>query len=420
MMTQSGLIFPGTAPASQRGISLIELMVGMVVALVTVLAITQVMVASEAYKRATAGGSDAQQNGAYSELMLERYIRMAGSNFATIPNALGCPLNAYNTGTLVIGSSATTNNGVTTTSLASAAYPEPFKTTIDFAPLLSPVIVKQGASGAADTLIVFSGQHPSIAKALSPTVIGSGSLGTVAFVSSVGVNEARDSANAVQRDLLLAIDQDSAAGSATCDVAEAMALTTTTTTVGNVTTSYSTVALTGTGNRYTGSNAFNAYTKSSLVADLGPAPQFLAFGVGSDGSTSDALLVYDMLGGSLQSLADGIVTIKALYGVASSPTDPLVSSWVAPSGSWAPANLTATSIQRIRALRLAVVARNAHREKPGASQSGGSQTRVSPATLTLFADSSASITYTVPDQNYRYKVFDVTIPLRQMMNMTRN
>ena len=76
---------------AQRGASLVELMVGMAVALVTVLAITQVMVASEAYKRTTTGGSDAQQNGAYSGLMLERYIRMGSSNFATIANAFGLP-----------------------------------------------------------------------------------------------------------------------------------------------------------------------------------------------------------------------------------------------------------------------------------------------------------------------------------------
>lgn len=393
---------------TQRGASLVELMVGMAVALVTVLAITQVMVASEAYKRTTTGGGDAQQNGAYSSLMLERYIRMGSSNFATISNSFGCPLNAYRDGALVIGSSSTTKDGVTTTSLASAAYPEPFKTTIDFVPLLSPVIVRQG--DVSDTIIVMSGQHPSIAKALSPTLIGSGSLSKVAFASKIGINEIVDSGSVTQHDLLLAVDQDRTAGSPSCDIAEAVSMEDKEYTENGVKVVYSTVSLTGDGMKYTGASAFNTYTKSSLVADLGPSPQFLAFALGNDGVSGDALLSYDMLTGSMQSISDGIISLKALYGVADSATNPVVSSWVAPSGDWAADKLTAATISRLRAVRLAVVARNSQREKSG---------ETSPATLTLFSDST-SISVTVPDRHYRYKVFDVTIPLRQMANMTRN
>ncbi|WP_417066917.1 PilW family protein [Niveibacterium terrae] len=384
----------------QRGASLVDLLVGMAVALVTVLAITQVMVASEAYKRTTTGGDDAQQNGAYSGLMLERYIRMGGSNFATISNAFGCPLNVYRSGALVMGTDAEGSN-------ASSSYPEPFKTVIDFNLLLSPVIVKQG--DAIDTIIVMSGQHPSIAKALSPTLIGSGSLSKVAFASKMGINEITDSASVTQHDLLLGVDQDRVAGSASCDIAEAVSIEDKEYTENGVKVIYSTVSLTGTGMKYTGASAFNSYTKSSLVADLGPSPHFLAFTVGSDGVSSDALLSYDMLANSMQSLSDGVVALKALYGVADSATNPVVSSWVKPEGDWAAGNLVADTILRMRALRLAVVARNSQREK----------TEVSPEKLTLFSD-AASIEITVPDRYYRYKVFDLTIPLRQMTNMTRN
>lgn len=386
---------------AQRGASLVDLMVGMAVALVTVLAITQVMVASEAYKRTTTGGGDAQQNGAYSGLMLERYIRMGSSNFATIANAFGCPLNAYRGGVLVMGTDAGGGN-------ASSSYPEPFKSAIDFSLLLSPVIVRQGE--VSDTIIVMSGQHPSIAKALSPTLIGSGSLSKVAFASKIGINEITDSVSVIQHDLLLAVDQDRTAGSPSCDIAEAVSMEDKEYTENGVKVIYSTVSLTGAGMRYTGDSAFNAYTKSSLVADLGPSPQFMAFALGNDGVSGDALLSFDMLTGSMQSLSDGIVALKALYGVADSATNPVVSSWVAPTGDWAADKLTAATISRLRAVRLAVVARNSQREKSG---------ETSPATLTLFSDST-SISVTVPDRHYRYKVFDVTIPLRQMANMTRN
>lgn len=385
---------------AHRGVSLVELLVGMAVALVTVLAITQVMVASEAYKRTTTGGDDAQQNGAYSGLMLERYIRMGGSNFATISNAFGCPLNAYRGGALVMGSDEDGKN-------SSSSYPEPFKTAIDFNLLLSPIIIKQG--NAVDTIIVMSGQHPSIAKALSPTLIGSGSLSKVAFASKVGINEVTDSGGVTQHDLLLAVDQDRAAGSASCDIAEAVSMEDKEYTENGVKVIYSTVSLTGTGMKYTGASAFNTYTKSSLVADLGPSPHFLAFSVGSDGVSDNALLSYDMLTNSLQSLSDGVIALKALYGVADLATNPVVSSWVEPTGDWAADKLASDTILRLRAVRLAVVARNSQREK----------TEVSPEKLTLFSDAN-SIEVTVPDRHYRYKVFDVTIPLRQMANMTRN
>ena len=158
---------------------------------------------------------------------------------------------------------------------------------------------------------------------------------------------------------------------------------------------YSTVSLTGAGMKYTSDSAFNTYTKSSLVADLGPSPQFLAFAVGNDGVSGDALLSYDMLTGSMQSLSDGIVALKALYGVADSATNPVVSSWVAPSGDWAADKLTADTISRMRAVRLAVVARNSQREK---------SEEASPATLTLFSDAT-SISVTVPDRHYRLQGF---------------
>jgi len=47
---------------TQRGLSLIELMVGVLIGMLTVLAITQVLMSTEGRKRTTADGSDAQLN----------------------------------------------------------------------------------------------------------------------------------------------------------------------------------------------------------------------------------------------------------------------------------------------------------------------------------------------------------------------
>jgi type IV pilus assembly protein PilW len=49
--------------SSARGFTLIELMVGLVIGLVAILAMMNVMINSEEQKRTTTGGMDAQVNG---------------------------------------------------------------------------------------------------------------------------------------------------------------------------------------------------------------------------------------------------------------------------------------------------------------------------------------------------------------------
>jgi type IV pilus assembly protein PilW len=360
-----------------RGLTLIEILVGMVVALITTLAIFQVTAVSESYRRTTTGGSDALQNGAYAQFMLERYIRLGASNFATLPKVFGCPLRVYKGGAAVVGPIS-----------AAAGYPEPFKSNIDFPVVLSPVIIRPGSNSDPDTVLVLAGQHQSIAKTLTPTGIPKD---MVTFAASVGINNLKDSSGNVLHDLLLAVDQDPGAGSSTCDVAEAMDTS---------------VALTGSGNVYTSSDAFNNYSKNTVIANLGNRPLFVAFTVGNDGQTANALLSYNVLTNTLTSSADGILTIKAIYGVASLPTSLAVTSWQAPTGSYSPGSLSADTVSLLRAVRIAVVARNAQPDKQ----------LVSNATIDVFADTSAKQTITVPDRHYRYKVFETIVPLREMIS----
>jgi hypothetical protein len=68
---------------------------------------------------------------------------------------------------------------------------------------------------------------------------------------------------------------------------------------------------------------------------------------------------------------------------------------------------------------LAVIARNAQPEKTADTSTAGN-TGFSPATFTLFGDTSVSKSVTNPDRHYRYKIFDITIPLRNMVLMTQN
>jgi type IV pilus assembly protein PilW len=85
------------AAAKQRGVTLVEMMVGMLIGLLAVIVISQVMLFSEGQKRTTTGGSDAQVNGALALYALQRDLEMAGYGLTSNPNIVGCPIDArYN------------------------------------------------------------------------------------------------------------------------------------------------------------------------------------------------------------------------------------------------------------------------------------------------------------------------------------
>ncbi|MDH4062734.1 MAG: hypothetical protein OEU94_18140, partial [Aquincola sp.] len=80
-----------------RGVTLIELLVGMVVGMLAVLLISQVLLVSEGQKRTTTGGADAQVNGALALYSIQRDVQMAGYGITSSPTVIGCPISArYN------------------------------------------------------------------------------------------------------------------------------------------------------------------------------------------------------------------------------------------------------------------------------------------------------------------------------------
>lgn len=87
---------------SQAGVTLIELMVALAISLIAALIIQQVMAVFEGQKRTSSGGSDAQVNGAVALFSLEREIRQAGYGLFGGSGSL-CPLgiNIYYNGTAV-------------------------------------------------------------------------------------------------------------------------------------------------------------------------------------------------------------------------------------------------------------------------------------------------------------------------------
>ncbi len=83
---------------SELGFTLVELLIGMAIALIGLLVMSTVMMAANQQKKTTASGADAQTSGAIASYTIERDLRMAGYaiNFTGL---LGCKIHAYDEGT---------------------------------------------------------------------------------------------------------------------------------------------------------------------------------------------------------------------------------------------------------------------------------------------------------------------------------
>lgn len=112
-------------PKRNRGFSLVEIMIGMVISLISMVIILQVFASFEGQKRTTTSGSDAQTNGAIATYTIERDVMMAGYGLS-VPGALGCPINS---------------------SFNGAARPTM---------TLAPVTITKGAGGLPDTITLLS------------------------------------------------------------------------------------------------------------------------------------------------------------------------------------------------------------------------------------------------------------------------
>jgi len=101
----------------------------------------------------------------------------------------------------------------------------------------------------------------------------------------------------------------------------------------------------------------------------------------------------------------GIVNLQAQYGISAAATSNTIVGWVdASGGTWAAPTVANRNL--IKAIRIAVVARNAKREPEV----------VTPAPLTVWAGATTiDLTASIADwDHYRYRTFETIIPLRNV------
>lgn len=384
----------------QRGVSIIELMVGVVIGLVLMAVIATVMATSEGSKRTQTGVNDINQSGNYAAYMLDVWLRGAGSGFGqTAAHSYGCPLYALKSGAAILP--------------ASSALPAPFAsigTTLRLAPvLIVPGGTTPGVSGqSSDALIVMEGASG-----------GAESYSVLTAVPTASALTMKNTFGYSGNDLVLLIDQiTSASKTATCVVDQ-------------VTSGFSggtATSLPLSGTYHTGDSTLTAMTSSTVVTDIGNVtnsspPKFMVIGVGDN----DVLYSYDLLQTSdspLMAVSEGVFELHALYGV-DSDDDDKINYWVSPSstGTYSYSALTDGSstaaglLQNIKAVRLGLILRSPLKEK---LDSNDKPTTGTPDSMTFFSGvtcvstdtCTVTRTFTSTEKQYRYRKIEVSVPLR--------
>ena len=130
--------FPRTR---QAGFSLVEILVAMVIALIAMLAISSVLISNDRFQRSTIGTSDAQTTGSLALYTIERDARMAGYGLVN-STALGCsPIQYYyNAGGGNCGASC---------------YSKPVNAASTLPDLqFVPIVIEDGVAGAPDAITI--------------------------------------------------------------------------------------------------------------------------------------------------------------------------------------------------------------------------------------------------------------------------
>lgn len=349
----------------EAGVSLVELMVALVIGLVAALVIQQVMSVFEGVKRTSTSGADAQVNGAVALITLERDIRQAGYGLLSGQGTL-CPLgiNIYYNGATIM------NGGG-----------------------LLPLRIIDGGNGPDAIELAYSNTD----FAAVPTTI-------VKNMPTPSAEITADSPGGLKQSQLFIV-----AGKDGGKVCTLMQLS-------------QDPQKTGNGWNLQHNSGQYPYNPPNPAQAFTTAPQYtigdVVVNMGNFVSRryqilNDHLSETHMITSDTAPLVDQIVDLQAQYGIADAGSQQ-ISRWCnaradSVCGDWS--NPAVAEIPRIRAVRIAVVARSIQYEKE----------MVSPASIPLWDgatpndDPAPELTLTDEARHYRYKIYATIVPLRNVI-----
>lgn len=374
---------------NEAGMSLVELMVGMLIGLIGIVIITHLYVTNEQYKRSTTGTGAAQVNGAIALYTLERDVRMAGFGLAhsallsctcTTTTPPCSPIQYHYNGTYS-HSPALTSTGA-------------------LAPLrAAPVAINNGLPGVSDqvTIMYTTANERVLSGQLDENMANAGANlkvdGTAGFTSGTG---------ALATNLVIVAQSDKCAMFQLSGVEEAT----------------STLLHVGGSWNPAGGGSLPKFDAGAKVFNLG-TPVWRTYSINATANAYQLQLIdtVGLLGGATtQQLVDDIVDMQVQYGKDTSGVpDNVVDVWnpdlPADADQW----------QRVIAVRIAVLARSGNFEKPTDPGDPCMATTTAPTwSGSGVVDSLGNLSsvLTVPGglpSCYRYRVFETVIPLRNMI-----
>lgn len=365
------------------GFSLIELMVGMLIAILASIVVYQVFAVSERQKRTTTGASDAQSNGAIAFYMVERDVKMAGWGLENTAAAnCGATYSYYEDGSL----DCSTND-------------------CSISNLFSSVTIKDGGAGPDSISIRYFG-NPDDTNYILPSLT---TLRSTMPQSSSELNV--NSTYGCEEGGLALVMQ-----GGNCTLMQITQLQPEALKLqhnpGNTPTYNPTIV-------YQKDKGWPAYSTGAMLQCMSNITN-RTYCINNDRS-----LVLSQSTNCLPNspaLAPEIIDIQAEYGIAVVGSQQVInqilpapnsSGWTPATGVWA-GPLSTTDSYRIKAIRIALVARSSQYEKPDVS---GVCTTTSDAMAGSWSSWAAFNTANYPAdwKCYRYKVFETVIPIRNVI-----
>jgi len=375
----------------QRGMTLVELMVALLLGLVTTYFITQVFALAEAQKRTATFGSDAQVNGSVALHNLRRHLMSAGYGVSAVASALGCPITGR------YGTSGSTN---------------PVTSTV-----LAPLVITPGTSAStpSDTVRVLTSTKSTFSAPVKVNAVHQEGDAYASFVvvegSSHGVKVddtilvVPPNWSATTKCLLLTVKEDTSVSDTTLSRTRIPHVASPSASSWNATNSIDWPT--------------GGFQTNSMIVNFGN-PRRMDFYVEGDTFKVNTWL---QDAGGVEELNSGIVLLKALYGRdtdGNGTVDVYDTTTPTDNASW----------RNVLSVRLVMVARSGQRERDEVTtaeptwSAGGSAAvtyNAYPGATTSCAAGATTCALPLPVsqlndwKHYRYKVFDTAVQMRNLM-----
>lgn len=414
---------------SHAGFTLVEILVALAIGMITVLVIMQATTATEAQRRQTSSGSSAEAAGSIALQTIQRAIYGAGAGMTGDSNNVftvcyGATVNASNTAAGAPGAIALPANSFAPIRIWDAAAPP---THLNAAGFDANTDIIQIIGGGSD---FFFGRGVSVGAWPDPlnfphTVTGTAAdrwdetwfavaglhSGDLAIVVQSGAN------CRISQITSLSNQEQNVSGEAACDAP----VTNTASTAAQIRHATGTFRNFYNGcqqetSNWNGGTAFAG--TGGLLYSLGPPDRFSirAFAIRGGRLTVCAPLYQNCtIAGSWEVFGDGIVSLKAQYGFDAD------NNQVVAAGEWTRTTPT-TNWDRLKAFRLVLVARNKQMERDVIATSDCAPVWAGFTTADATcsgAVGAAQVSLATGDDGtnwnrYRYKIFETTVPLRNM------